>query len=204
MAAVRPSLADDPVPSRHPSRASNGDAAGKASGPLHRLGALFTRPLKIKRVGKQLHVVLDDAPSTPTPSRSGGRGEALRLAHVALQELLAQHEDARRLVPHLSHLEQTLAKQGSRALKMLPAPLLNKAMDQLDMLEGTSQSDDLITLRLRVAEAVKVRTPARRLPDEMSSLEVTHVSHSQFDEADRRWTAAAPLDDATPVLQGAK
>lgn len=200
MAAVRPPRADEPVQTtRHATQHPH--AAVKAPGALHRLGAIFTRPLKIKRVGKQLHVVLDDVPSAPTPSKSGGRGEALRLAHVALQQLLAQHEDSRRLVPHLSHLEQTLARQGSRALKALPVQVMNKAMDQLDVLEGTSQSDDLITLRLRVAEAVKLRTPMK-VHDEMSSIEVTHVSQSQFDEEDRRWTAAAPLDE--PALQGAK
>lgn len=187
MAAERSTRADAAV-------AQNGARSSKST--LGWIGGLFTRPLKVKRVGRQLHVVLDEASSsTPsTASRTGGRGEALRLAHVALQDLLARHEDSRRLVPHLSHLEQTLARQGSRALKMLPLHVLEKAIDQLDVLEGGAKDHDLMTLRLRVAEAVKLRTPAK-LRDDVSSIEVTEASHSQFDEADRRWTAAAPLEE---------
>lgn len=188
MAAERSTRADAAA-------AQNGARSSKST--LGWIGGLFTRPLKVKRVGKQLHVVLDEAPSsTPsTASRTGGRGEALRLAHVALQDLLARHEDSRRLVPHLSHLEQALARQGSRALKMLPTHVLEKSIDQLDILEGGAKDHDLMTLRLRVAEAVKLRTPIAKLRDDVSSIEVTEASHSQFDEADRRWTAAAPLEE---------
>ena len=209
MPAVRRNVSDESTPSlqsRHSSRSPLSDrtaSTGKSGGgPLHWLGTVFNRPVKLKRIGLQLHVVLADAPSVPASSRSGGRGEALRLAHVALQDLLAQHEESRRLAPHLAHLEQTLARQGSRALKMLPASVLTKALDQLDRLEGTARSDNLMALRLRVEEAVRRRTPAR-LRDDVSSIEVTEASHSQFDEADRRWTAAAPLDDAE-ALQPAK
>lgn len=194
------------LPSRHSSHSTLADrtvdAAKSSGGPLRWLGTVFNRPVKLKRIGMQLHVVLAEAPSAPTPSKSGGRGEALRLAHVALQDLLAQHEESRRLAPHLSHLEQTLARQGSRALKTLPANVLSKALDQLDRLEGTARCDDLMALRLRVEEAVKRHTPAR-LRDDVSSIEVTEASHSQFDEADRHWTGVAPLDEA-PALQGAK
>ncbi len=208
MPAVRRNVSDESSPSlqsRHSSHSTldRQASAGKPSGgPLRWLGTVFNRPVKLKRIGMQLHVVLAEAPSVPASSRSGGRGEALRLAHVALQELLAQHEESRRLAPHLAHLEQTLARQGSRALKMLPVNVLTKAIDQLDRLEGTARSDDLMALRLRVEEAVKRHAPSR-LRDDVSSIEVTEASHSQFDEADRRWTAAAPLDDAE-VLQPAK
>jgi hypothetical protein len=208
MPAVRRNVSDESSSSLQPhsshSTPSDRPASGgkPSSGPLRWLGSVFSRPVQLKRIGMQLHVVLAEAPSVPASSKSGGRGEALRLAHVALQDLLAQHEESRRLAPHLAHLEQTLARQGSRALKVLPVNVLSKALDQLDRLEGTARSDDLMVLRLRVEEAVKRRTPAR-LRDDVSSIEVTEASHSQFDEADRRWTAAAPLDDAE-VLQPAK
>ena len=209
MPAVRRNVSDESSSSLQSPRSSHSTfpertaSAGKpGSGPLRWLGTVFNRPVQLKRIGLQLHVVLADAPSVPASSKSGGRGEALRLAHVALQDLLAQHEESRRLAPHLAHLEQTLARQGSRALKVLPVNVLNKALDQLDRLDGTARSDDLMALRLRVEEAVKRRTPAR-LRDDVSLIEVTEASHSQFDEADRRWTAAAPLDDAE-ALQPAK
>jgi hypothetical protein len=74
---------------------------------------------------------------------------------------------------------------------------MNKAMDQLDLIEGSAQSTDLLTLRLRVEEAIRRRTPAK-LRDDLSAIEVTDASHSQFDEADRIWTGVAPLDEANP------
>ena len=210
MPAVRRNASEESAlspPSRHSSDSTLSDRtvnAGKSGGgPLRWLGTVFNRPVKLKRIGMQLHVVLAEAPSVPTPSKSGGRGEALRLAHMALHDLLAQHEESRRLAPHLAHLEQTLARQGSRALKTLPAKVLAKAIDQLDRLEGAARCDDLMALRLRVEEAVR-HHPMARLRDDVSSIEVTEASHSQFDEADRHWTAAAPLDDSAVALQPAK
>ncbi|MBL8318508.1 MAG: hypothetical protein JNJ42_08885 [Burkholderiaceae bacterium] len=162
------------------------------------LGTLFSRELKIKRIGMQLHVVLEAPAGKPSQhSGAGSRGEALRLAHLALQKLLDQHDDVRRMMPHLHHLEKSLAQVGSRALKTLPPDVMNKAMDQLDLIEGSAQSPDLLTLRLRVEEAIRRRTPAK-LRDDLSAIEVTDASHSQFDEADRIWTGVAPLDEANP------
>lgn len=192
-----------PTSSKRPGRES-GDAAQKDRSSHSRgekrgwLGSIFSRELKIKRIGMQLHVVLEDPPSKLSNSRSGGRGEALRLAHQALQQLLDQHDDARRMMPHLHHLERSLSQVGSRALKTLPINVLHKALVQLDLIEGSAQSHDLITLRLRVEEAVKRRAPAR-VHDDMSAIEVTDASHSQFDEADRIWTGVAPLDEAEPA-----
>lgn len=197
MAAVLPS-ADD-RPSRQGRDSTHRDRNGQSRADKQRgwLGSIFSRELKIKRVGMQLHVVLEDPPSKLPNSRSGGRGEALRLAHQALLKLLDQHDDARRMMPHLHHLERSLAQVGSRALKTLPINVMQKALIQLDLIEGSAQSHDLITLRLRIEEAIKRRAPAR-LHDDVSAIEVTDASHSQFDEADRIWTGVAPLDEAKP------
>ncbi|MFO1220056.1 MAG: hypothetical protein U1E89_16940 [Burkholderiaceae bacterium] len=196
MAAALPSK--DPRARRDAGDSTSPGAASARNGKKGFLGGIFSRELKIKRVGGQLHVVLETPAGKTANSKSGSRGEALRLAHEALQQLLDRHDDARRMMPHLHHLEVTLAQTGSRALKTLPIKLMNKAMDQLDLIEGSGHSDELITLRLRVAEAVKRRTPVRVNDDEMSAIEVTEASHSQFDEADRIWTGVAPLDEATP------
>jgi len=201
MAAVLQSNSRQPGPTARTDQSRSG-AGPRGIKPLRWLHSLFSRPVKIKRIGAQLHVVLEEQPSVQSNSRSTGRGEALRLAHLALQELLAQHADSRRLMPHLGHVERSLARLGSRALKTLPANVLGKAMDQLDILEGSALNPDLMALRLRVEEVLKRRAPAR-LRDDVSSIEVTDASHSQFDEADRHWTGRAPLDEA-PALQHAK
>jgi len=197
MAAVLPS--SDKRHRRQPSDSTLQDHQNKArDGKRGWLGSIFSRELKIKRIGMQLHVVLEDSKSKAQASHSGGRGEALRLAHQALQSALGQHDDARRMMPHLHHLERSMAHQGSRALKTLPINVLHKAMVQLELIERSGQIHDLITLRLRVEEAIRRRAPAR-LHDDMSAIEVTDASQSQFDEADRIWTGVAPLDEAQPA-----
>jgi hypothetical protein len=187
---------------------SNGSGKSKTGGgPLQWIRSLLKKPVKLKRIGMQLHVVLESRLSVlPESSKSSGRGEALRIAHAALQRLLDQHGDARAMFPHLNHVEQALARTGSRALITTPIKVLQRAMDQLDNLEGAAREDDLMTLRLRVEESIKRRSPMATR-DDVSSIEVTDASHSQFDEADRHWTGRVPLDAApTPAraVGGAK
>jgi hypothetical protein len=161
--------------------------------PLKWAHKLFARPLKLKRVGWQLHVVFDHTRMHEPVSKGTSRGEALRLAHEALQLLLAQHDDARNVVPHLSHLEHSLGRSGSRALIELPDKLLKRAMDQLDMLEGAQRSEELMALRLRVDEALRRRAPVN-LRGDIANIEVQEASVSQYDEAEVSWTNRMELD----------
>src|SRR5688572_8663641 len=154
---------------------------------------LFRRPLKLKRIGWQWHVVFDETRLQAPNSKGTSRGEALRMAHEALQLLLAQHEDARHVVPHLSHLEHALARSGSRALIDLPDKLLRRAMEQLDMLEGARRSDELMPLRMRVDESLRRRAPVN-LRGDIANIEVQEASASEFDEAEVSWTNRMELD----------
>jgi hypothetical protein len=163
--------------------------------PLQWVRRFFSRPLKLKRIGLQLHVVFDQSRlQVPTTSKSPGRGEALRLAHVALQTLLASHDEARHVVPHLRHLEQVLARSGSRALIELPDKVLQRAMDQLDMLEGGTRNEDMVPLRLRVDESMRRRRPVN-LRGDIANMEVRDASASQYDEAEDHWTNRMALDE---------
>ena len=154
---------------------------------------LFRRPLKLKRIGWQWHVVFAETRIQAPSSKGTSRGEALRMAHEALQNLLAQHSDARHVVPHLSHLEQALARTGSRALLEQPEKVLKRAMDQLDMLEGGTRSDLLMPLRMRVDEALRRRAPVN-LRGDIANIEVQEASPSQYDEAEVSWTNRMELD----------
>jgi hypothetical protein len=154
---------------------------------------LFSRPLKLKRIGWQWHVVFAETRLHAPNSKGTSRGEALRMAHEGLQGLLAQHDDARHIVPHLIHLEQALARNGSRVLLELPDKLLRRAMDQLDMLEGGTRSDLLMPLRMRVDEALRRRAPVNMRGD-IANIEVQEASASQFDEAEVSWTNRMELD----------
>jgi len=157
----------------------------------------FSRPLKLKRIGLQLHVVFDASRmEAPTSSKPAGRGEALRLGHVALQALLVEHHDARHVLPHLNHLEQALARNGSRALIDLPVKVLQRAMDQLDTITIGSHAAALVPLRLRVEEAVRQRTPVN-LRGDIANVEVRETSVSKYDEAEDELTNRMALDEAS-------
>jgi hypothetical protein len=161
--------------------------------PLKWAHKLFARPLKLKRIGWQWHVVFAETRLQAPSSKGTSRGEALRIAHEALQVLLTQHEDARHVVPHLSHLEHALSRSGSRALIELPDKVLRRAMEQLDMLEGARRSDELMPLRMRVDEAMRRRAPVN-LRGDIANIEIQEASPSQFDEAEVSWTNRMELD----------
>ena len=163
--------------------------------PLRWIKKFFSRPLKIKRIGSQWHVVFDlsrmEAPST---SSKAGRGEALRLAHLALQALLVEHREARHVLPHLSHLEQALARNGSRALTDLPVKVLQRAMDQLETIATGAHAEVLLPLRMRAEESVRLRTPVN-LRGDIANVEVTDASASLYDEVEDHFTNRMELDD---------
>jgi hypothetical protein len=99
-------------------------------------------------------------------------------------------------MPHLIHLEQALGRSGSRALMALPDKVLKRAMDQLDMLEGASRSDEFMALRMRVDEAIRRRAPVN-LRGDIANIDVQEASPSQYDEAEMSWTNRMALDEAT-------
>jgi hypothetical protein len=173
----------------------NAAPAKRGFHPLRWVQRFFARPLKLKRIGLQWHVVFDASRmEAPTSSKPSGRGEALRVAHLALQALLREHEDARHVVPHLSYLEQALARHGSRALVELPIKVLKRAMDQLDTIQGGARSDELMPLRLRVEESIRQRSPVN-LRGDIANVEVRDASASQFDAAEDHWTNRMALDE---------
>jgi len=164
--------------------------------PLRWIQRVLSRPLKFKRVGRQWHVVFDMSRmlAPATSSKGTSRGEALRMGHLALQALLAEHRDARHVMPHLTYLEQSLARHGSRALLELPLKVLQRAMAQLDTIEGGRQAEALLPLRLRVEEAVRQRTPVN-LRGDIANVEAKEASESQYAEVEDHWTNRMELDD---------
>ncbi len=170
-------------------------AAKRGFHPLRWVHRVLSRPLKLKRIGKQWHVVFDvSRMEASTPSKPSSRGEMLRQSHLALQTLLQEHRDVRHVLPHLIHLEQALARQGSRALVELPVKVLQRAMDQLDTIVGGRQAEILLPLRLRIEEVVRQRTPVN-LRGDIANVEVRETSVSQFHEADNELTNRMALDE---------
>ena len=90
-----------------------------------------------------------------------GRGHALRLAHRELHALFGRQAGLRQLLPHLSWLEKSLRRQGSRGLRRLPSPLLQCALAQLESLPPEDSPADLATLRTRIVETMALRIAVR-------------------------------------------
>jgi hypothetical protein len=182
--------------------------AAEPAKPLRWVQDLFKRKLRLERQGVQIHVRLDPPPpASPLPEAPEAaelrRRQTLRQARTELHTLLDRHADTRHVVPHLSYLEQMLARSGLRAIGRLPLPVLHKALTQLESLIHDEPGEGLAELRRRMAAVIAVRlggTPgqAPANPQLMSDfhtedrLEVSEGSHSQFDELERSWTGTVP------------
>ena len=182
-----------PVPLDMPVRQDRSDKGFKPLSWLRR--RLFEAPKRSKPASE--HTTLA---AFPPPI---GRGHALRLAHRALKDLFMRQEGLRQVLPHLSLLEQTLARKGSKALRRLPAPVLHRALEQLEDLQASENHPDLATLRTRLVEALALRSVITQTDTGMGSgpgmsasifgVDVNETSHSAFNEAERHWTSPTPL-----------
>ena len=92
---------------------------------------------------------------------AGSRGQSLREAHRLLRRQLQRHPALRAVLPHLCHIEQALAKQGTAALLKLPVQVLRRGLLQLGRLPWDEADEPatraLHTLRLRLIEAIEQR-----------------------------------------------
>lgn len=181
-------------------------SAGNSASPVSWVRDLLQRPIKVERRGAELHVVLGEKPP-PKAASTTGSGEALRRGHEELRALLRRHPEARHLMRHLGFIEQTLARSGSRALKLdVPVPVLRKGLGQLDLLIRDEPSDALTYLRSRIESSIRARERVGQDDDEPSRLDgmqVTEASQSLFDEMERSWTGHVPLSDDKPADRGA-
>ena len=75
---------------------------------------------------------------------------------------MRNHPAIRRVMPHLSVIERSLAKRGSAALRRLPVGVLQRGLEQLAVVQGGEHNGDeaihLSALRFRLVEAVTARS----------------------------------------------
>lgn len=180
----------------------------ETASPLSRVRDLFRRPLKLEVRGAQVHVVLGDAQERQGASTTGtSAGEALRRGHAELHRLLRLHPETRHLMRHLSFVEQSIGRFGSRAIKReIPVPVMRKAVEQLDLLAEGAPTEGLIYLRSRMLDAMQARAAAVEVDEQTEtrpgSLEVTEASHSLFDEMERSWTGEMPIGNPPAAPRG--
>jgi hypothetical protein len=164
--------------------------AGGGLGPLSWLRSRLMRTSRQRPIRASSTLV----PAFPPPV---GRGQALRQAHRALRALFERQDGLRQVLPYLSLLERALGRKGSKALSRLPAPVLQRSLEQLEDLLSNENIVDLHTLRSRIIESLALRsvttltppprdsTPAK--PVTLFGLDVEETSYSAFDEAERSW-----------------
>ena len=175
--------------------------------PVRWMKGLLNRKLRVERRGLHIHLLFEPVQAVPETGATESRnGETLRIAHAELRELLDRHGDTRHVLPHLSFVEQALAKSGSRAIDRVPLPVLEKALSQLENLIHDAPGDGLAELRRRLLASITIRSdkgPAAQAaaqPSDFRSegrLEVSEASHSLFDEMERSWSGQVPVEQAS-------
>ena len=126
------------------------------------------------------------------------RSGALRRDFKELHSLFGKDLVLRRSMPHLSYVERTLARTGSRGLLEMPLQILENALEQLDGAVHGSSTLTLDELRARLERAIEAHAHRRARFENSRHVEVSEATHSLFEELDRTWTAPAPLSDAVP------
>ena len=198
-----PPKADTPRPSevRRPPAAAAAAAAPAPGRPtagnrppmFAPLRTLLKQRVQLERRGFQIHLVLAPplAPAAEAPVEPT-RGAALRHDHRQLVELLKRHADLRHTLRHLACVEQTLAREGSRALKGMPAKVLRKAVEQIEGLQRDEPGFALPELMRRLNRALALIDERAKEFEATEAMDISEASHSLFDEMERSWNGRMP------------
>ena len=178
---------------RHGVAAARRPAANAQSTLFAPLRRLLGSSLRLQRRGLQVHVVLEPM-AAPVAAEAPGtsRGALLRAEHRRLAEFLHQNADLRYTLRHLACVEQTLARNGARALNSLPEKVLRKSLEQI---EGLRRDDaafvlpELVQRLQRALEGLKVHVSQF---DATEAMDISEASHSLFDEMERSWNGRMP------------
>lgn len=170
---------------------------------LRRLKGMLGQPLSLQKRDGKLHVVLVDRRRAAHP----GQPPTPQVVYEELRTRLAvaNHDQATRVMRHLVAAGDELRRGGWAGVGRLPARVLDKALVQAQMLasEGPSPAMSLLIDQLLLLKAA-AELRAERLAQGPKapvdhSLEVSEVTHQEFEEMERRWQGTVPLA-LTPTL----
>jgi len=157
------------------------------------LRALLTQRLQFERRGFQIHIVLAPPVAPPVePPAEPTSGAALRHDHRQLVHLLKRHADLRHTLRHLACVEQTLAREGSKALQGMPERVLRKAIDQIEGLHRDDPGFALPEVTRRLHHAITLVSERAKSFEATESMDISEASHSLFDEMERSWNGHMP------------
>ncbi len=157
------------------------------------LRALLTQRVQLERRGLHFHIVLapPHAPAAEAPAEPSS-GAALRHDHRQLVQLLKRHADLRHTLRHLACVEQTLAREGSRALQSMPEKILRKAIEQIEGLHRDEPGFALPELMRRLHRALALVDERAKEFESTEAMDISEASHSLFDEMERSWNGHMP------------
>ncbi len=157
------------------------------------LRALLTQTLRLERRGFHIHIVLAPPPAPPAePPAEPSSGAALRHDHRQLVQLLKRHADLRHTLRHLACIEQTLAREGSKALQSMPEKVLRKAIEQIEGLHRDEPGFALPELMRRLHHALALVGERTKEFETTEAMDISEASHSLFDEMERSWNGHMP------------
>lgn len=97
---------------------------------------------------------------------------------------------------HLAYVERAIARSGSRAFGQVPPPVLQRALEQLELMLRDEHDHGIAPLLDRLQRALRERAPARRAE---AAVDVSEASHSLFDEMEKSWTGQMPFEKTQPM-----
>lgn len=166
------------------------------------------RPIELD----QGNVTLGEPKSQTLERARKERQEKVRQMRSDLLALMQKHRGTRLLMAHLNLVECTLRQRGLSAVERLPAPVLAKALHQLENLVWDWSPAGLAELRSRLSIQVRQRraelSASRRAAMDLADaslsapqvIDLLDVDHAMFEDMERSWAGQMPKGDSgTPA-----
>lgn len=164
---------------------------------LRRLKGMLKRPLRLERRGANWHLVLVDRRRHPSPLAAPSESQLLAERRARLLAIDHDHAAAMR---QLMIVHGKLRRKGWRAVEVMSARDLGRALSQCELLASLEASPAMSTLleRLRIlkaaADAREERRALAREDDLEGQVEVTETSFDAYHDTQRGW-----LDTVSPA-----
>lgn len=170
------------------------DTGNDTAGSLRKVKGALGRPMRLERRNGQLHIVFVERRRTPLADQA----PMLAKVRADLGARLADLVDtpAARLMRHLGLVSAELDRKGWPGVQSLPGSVLDKALEQAEMLASEEPSDLLAIfierLRLlKVAAEVREERQSGSLKDlNDAALVVSEATQEEFEASQRSWESS--------------
>lgn len=173
--------------------------------PVRGTRLLLAGKIRFQRRGLNVHVVLGPAATATPPGPDTSPSDAMRMA---LKGLLNEKPENRQVLRHLVYFETAFKRKGLRALSEVPVDVLQRALDQFEMLVKNWSHESLAELRSKMSVALVSRgklAAQRRAGQAPSEFHVDHkvtveeTSVSRFMAIHQDWQQSKAPAEAKPL-----